>query len=230
LGLIRIKTNSDLVELEGCAVQKNIKTILRHTKNFLAKQTFNSEAYWKKRYAQGDNSGIGSYGQLSQFKADILNPFMREHQIQSVIEYGCGDGNQLQSLSLPTYLGFDVSPTAIQLCQKQYALDPSKSFKVINEYQGETAQLTLSLDVLYHLVEDPVFTTYLKRLFASAQAYVIIYSSNFDDNSSTRALHVKHRCFTNWVTQHCPDWQLVQHVPNPYPELSSADFYIYAKS
>ncbi len=210
-------------------MQKSIKTILRNTKKFLLNQKFNSSTYWEKRYAEGENSGDGSYGQLAQFKADIINPFVREHQIQSVIEYGCGDGNQLQLLTFPSYLGFDVSATVIQLCQKQYAGDPSKTFKVINDYQGETAQLTLSLDVLYHLVEEPVYTAYLKRLFASAQAYVIIYSSNFDDNSLTRAPHVKHRCFTTWVTQHCADWQLVQHVPNPYPEISSADFYLYAK-
>ncbi len=211
-------------------MQKSIKTILRNTKKFLLNQKFNSSRYWEKRYAQGENSGDGSYGQLAQFKADIINPFVREHQIQSVIEYGCGDGNQLQLLTFPTYLGFDVSATVIALCQKQYALDPSKSFKIINDYQGETADLTLSLDVLYHLVEEPIYAAYLDRLFASAQAYVIIYSSNFDDNSPTRAPHVKHRCFTNWVTQHCKEWQLVQHVPNPYPEVSSADFYIYAKA
>lgn len=211
-------------------MQKSIRTFLRNTKKILLKQKFNSGSYWEKRYAQGENSGDGSYGQLAQFKADVLNPFVREHQVQSVIEYGCGDGNQLQLFTFPSYLGFDVSRTALQLCQKKYAHDPSKTFKLISDYQGETAQLTLSLDVLYHLVEDAIYTAYLNRLFTSAQAYVIIYSSNFDDNSPTRAPHVKHRCFTNWVTQNYANWQLVQQVSNPYHEVSSADFYLYAKS
>ncbi|CAN5822455.1 hypothetical protein BH10CHL1_BH10CHL1_05760 [soil metagenome] len=211
-------------------MQKSIKTILRNTKKFLLNQKFNSSTYWEKRYAQGENSGDGSYGQLAQFKADVINRFVREHQVQSVIEYGCGDGNQLQLFTFPSYLGFDVSTTVIELCQRKYAHDPSKAFKVVNAYQGETAQLTLSLDVLYHLVEEPIYTAYLNRLFASAQAYVIIYSSNFDDNSPTRAPHVKHRRFTDWVTQNCADWQLSQHIANPTPEVSSADFYIYAKA
>ncbi|MCX6043993.1 MAG: hypothetical protein NT075_02690 [Chloroflexi bacterium] len=230
LGRIRITTNSDLIVLEGFAVQKSIKTLLRNTKNFLWNQKFNSSTYWEKRYAQGGTSGDGSYGQLAQFKANVINQFVREHAVQSVIEYGCGDGNQLQLFTFPSYLGFDVSPTVIQLCQKRYAGDSSKAFKLISDYQGETAPLTLSLDVLYHLVEEPIYTAYLNRLFASAQAYVIIYSTNFDENSLIRTPHGKHRCFTNWVTQNCADWQLVQRIANQYPEASSADFYIYAKS
>jgi len=230
LGLISITTNADLIVLEGCAVQKSIKTLLRNTKKFLLNPKFNSSNYWEKRYAQGGNSGDGSYGQLAQFKADVINQFVRTHQVQSVIEYGCGDGNQLQLFTFHSYLGFDVSPTVIQLCQKKYASDSSKAFKLIHNYQGETAQLTLSLDVLYHLVEEPVYTAYLNRLFASAQAYVIIYSTNFDENLPTRTAHGKHRCFTNWVTQNCADWQFVERIANQYPEASSADFYIYAKS
>lgn len=206
-----------------------IKQRLRTVKRYLFNQPFSSSNYWEKRYAQGENSGDGSYGQLAQFKAEIINPFVREHGIQSAIEYGCGDGNQLQLLDLPQYLGFDVSATVIQLCQQKYAHDPSKRFKVIADYQGETAELTLSLDVLYHLVEEAVYTAYLQRLFASAQSYVIVYSSNFDDSIPQRAPHVKHRRFTAWVDQHYPQWQLVRHVANPYADVSSAEFFLYAK-
>ncbi len=53
-----------------------------------------SQDYWVKRYAKGGNSGPGSYSELAKFKASVLNAFVREHGIQSVIEFGCGDGNQ----------------------------------------------------------------------------------------------------------------------------------------
>ncbi len=210
-------------------MQKTIKTILRHAKKILFRPKFNSGNYWEQRYVTGYTSGDGSYGELAQFKAEVINRFVREHHIQSVIEYGCGDGNQLQLLAFPSYLGFDVSSTVIQRCQKQYAQDPSKSFKIIQNYRGESAELTLSLDVLYHLVEEPIYHEYLERLFASAQAHVIVYSSNFNDDSSTRAPHVQHRCFTDWVTKHYKEWQLTTHIANPYPNLSSADFYLYSK-
>ena len=54
-----------------------------------------SQNYWEKRYSLGGNSGQGSYGKSAEFKSEILNIFVRENCINSVTEYGCGDGNQL---------------------------------------------------------------------------------------------------------------------------------------
>ena len=112
-----------------------------------------SEVYWKSRYAAGGHSGAGSYGQLAEFKAEILNKFVSANRIKSIIEYGCGDGNQLSLARYPRYTGFDVSPDALAKCCKLFATDKTKSFRLMEEYQGETAQLTLSLDVIYHLIE-----------------------------------------------------------------------------
>jgi hypothetical protein len=100
---------------------------------------------------------------------------------------------------------------------------------------GETAQLTLSLDVLYHLIEDEVFNSYMERLFNSSERFVVIYSSNTDINRREQAPHVKHRNFTNWVKTNKPHWRLIQHVPNRYPlkndenKESFSDFYMFEK-
>ena len=51
--------------------------------------------YWEARYAAGGNSGKGSGGVFAEFKAEIVNTFVREHDIASVIDFGCGDGAQL---------------------------------------------------------------------------------------------------------------------------------------
>ena len=48
--------------------------------------------YWDKRYQKGRDSGEGSYGELALFKAKVLNEFVREKEIRSVIEFGSGDG------------------------------------------------------------------------------------------------------------------------------------------
>lgn len=50
----------------------------------------------------------------------------------------------------------------------------------MDAYANETADLTLSLDVIYHLIEDNVFFTYMDRLFDSSTKFVIIYSLNTD--------------------------------------------------
>ena len=39
--------------------------------------------------------GQGSAGQLAAFKAEILNGFVKEDVVQSIVESGCGDGRQL---------------------------------------------------------------------------------------------------------------------------------------
>lgn len=36
-----------------------------------------SAAYWETRYRGGEMSGSGSYGRLAEFKAEILNEFVR---------------------------------------------------------------------------------------------------------------------------------------------------------
>ncbi|MBF0231573.1 MAG: class I SAM-dependent methyltransferase [Desulfamplus sp.] len=141
-----------------------------------------SESYWKSRYEAGGNSGNGSYNKLAGFKAEILNTFVSENGITSIIEYGCGDGNQLSLAQYPKYTGFDVSQKAIDMCLKRFSKDETKTFKLMCTYAGESAELTLSLDVIYHLIEDSVFAGYMNRLFDSSNKFVAIYSSDTDEN------------------------------------------------
>jgi SAM-dependent methyltransferase len=193
-----------------------------------------SSAYWETRYKKGHTSGAGSYGRLAMFKADFLNGFVRDKGIRSVIDFGCGDGNQLKISQYPSYTGVDVSMTSVNLCRGIFAADPTKKFVVASEFTPElTAELAISLDVIYHLVEDEVFDAYMRRLFASARRFVIVYSSDFD--SSSPAEHVRQRNFTAWVRENAPHWKQVSFTANPYPydesnpaETSFADFYVFA--
>jgi trans-aconitate methyltransferase len=194
-----------------------------------------SGAYWQQRYARGQDSGAGSYGRFAEFKAEVLNAWVREHAIRDVIEFGCGDGNQLRLAQYPRYLGLDISPVAIRACRKAFAQDASKRFLSLDDYRGEQAELAVSLDVIYHLVEDAVFEDYMRRLFGAGTRFVAIYSSDTDDNRDHSAPHLRHRRFTPWVAQHAPQWALARHVPNQYPyngdplTTSFADFFFYAR-
>ena len=192
-----------------------------------------SSKYWERRYRLGGNSGAGSYDRLAEFKANVLNKFVEEHNIASVIEYGSGDGAQLQRAKYPCYTGVDVSATAVKRCRRLFAGDPSKKFFISDELTPRiTADLTLSLDVIYHLVEDSVFDTYMRQLFDSATRFVIVYSSNVDE--MWFGSHVRHRQFTRWIEQRRPDWRLLLILKNAYPYddknpagSSFADFYIF---
>lgn len=199
-------------------------------KKLFQKRKFPGSAdYWEDRYARGRNSGQGSFGNLAEFKAQILNDFVRKYQIENVIEYGCGDGNQLTLAIYPSYVGFDVSPTVIKKCQNIFALDSSKKFELISNYNGEKAELTLSLDVIYHLVEDRVFSEYMDRLFSSSEKYVIVYSNDIEDGGSPNKSHVRSRKFSQWVLDNAKSWKLKEVIKNKFPKESTADFFIYEK-
>ncbi len=194
-----------------------------------------SEEYWRARYKSGANSGAGSYNKFAEFKAGVLNGFVRDKLISTIIEYGCGDGNQLIFSEYPSYIGFDVSQEAISQCKEIFSNDKTKTFRLMHQHAGDTAQLTLSLDVIYHLIEDNVFHNYMEQLFNSSTKFVIIYSSNTDRQEKFQAPHLKHRKFSKWLNSKS-EWKLIQHIQNKYPytgndlEGSFADFYIYEKA
>lgn len=201
-----------------------------------------SEKYWEDRYQAEGNSGSGSYTHLAEFKAQVLNDFVSKNNIKTVMEFGCGDGNQLTMAKYPVYYGLDVSPTAVKLCYDRFKTDKSKSFYVYNSTAFVDnarlfhADLTLSLDVLYHLVEREIFEAYLTHLFASADKYVIIYASDYNQAEEPVHQHENRRSFTDFVSKSLKNWKLKEIIKNKYPTAthgvqgSLSDFYIYEKS
>lgn len=203
-----------------------------------------SAAYWEQRYANGGNSGDGSRGLNAEFKASVLNKLVADQGIESVIEFGCGDGEQLTLAEYPRYLGFDVAPTTLRRNIAKFADDPSKSFAL---YDSEcfsdpaglvTADLVISLDVIYHLTEDNVYDQHLKHVFGAARKHVALFTSDADDPSMQGrfAAHLRHHPVPRDVKERFPDWRLRERIEHPRPwrtEGSSgsiADFYIYERA
>lgn len=210
--------------------------VLAFRKYFKPLPDFSSSGkYWEDRYKLGLNSGDGSYNKLAKFKAEILNDFVKKHDVFDVVEWGCGDGNQLSLMQYKKYHGFDVSFKAISICNNLFSSDETRSFSHISSYNGDVYDLAISLDVIYHLVEDNIYEEYMHRLFTSSKKYVVIYSSDISDDSG-KFKHVKHRHFTDWVSRNYGgSWYLVGVIKNKYPfngnpkESSFADFFIYHK-
>jgi cyclopropane fatty-acyl-phospholipid synthase-like methyltransferase len=197
-----------------------------------------SKQYWEQRYQDGGTSGLGSMSHLARFKADTLNAFVTAHGVASVIEFGCGDGRQLALAHYPRYIGLDVSPSAIRQCAERFRDDDTKSFfsygadSFFDRAQVLRADMALSLDVIFHLVEDAVFDGYMRYLFAAGIRYVAVFSSDTDVPSSQP--HVRHRRFTEWVKVNAPHFRLIEQVQNPHkgtdPATESfADFAFYER-
>jgi SAM-dependent methyltransferase len=216
-----------------------MKDIIAILKNKVSKKTPSDNSdfpgsgeYWKNRYIKGGDSGVGSYSFFADFKAEIINRFIQENRVEDAIEFGCGDGYQTSLINYKKYTGFDISKIAISKSKKLFKKDKTKSFYLLKEYNGEKAELSLSLDVIYHLVEEDVFKEYMKLLFNGSNKYVIIYSSNMEGQIGE---HIKHRKITNWICQNIKGWRLINHIPNKFPYIgdytkgSFSDFYFYQK-
>ena len=214
---------------------------LRSARREVRRRRFQGSAdYWESRYASEGDSGAGSFGRLAEFKASVVNEIVAREAIDSVVELGCGDGNQLALLNVPRYLGLDVSASAVRRCIHSFGSDPSKSFAAYDPSAFHdrggwwSADLSLSMDVIYHLIEDSTYRGYLEHLFVSARRFVLVYSSDVDE--ITPVVHVRHRKFTSDVAAWFPEWQLVEHIPNAFPaatlgieEGSVSDFYLFRR-
>jgi SAM-dependent methyltransferase len=202
-----------------------------------------SASYWEKRYSSGGNSGQGSYDYASRWKAQTVNALVRKYQIRSVIEFGCGDGQQLSLGDYPSYIGTDISQSAVGRCILRFAGDNTKSFLVLDPrfiadpLRVIHADMSLSLDVLFHLVEDEARNTYLRSLFRAADRLVVIYSSNGPIQLPTGA-HERHREFTSWVRENCPAWQLIEEIRSDeqaerlrtgVEDAAAVHFFVYSK-
>jgi len=198
-----------------------------------------SARYWEDVYATGGTSGPGSYGPHAEFKAQFINDFLARYEVRSVIEFGCGDGHQLGLINYANYVGIDVSETAIARCRSRYADDTSKQFFTSSEFATQRVarpEAALSLDVIFHLVERDVYATYLNELFAAAERFVLLFTSDTSDwplQSSTA--EVFHRPVKRDVATHFPNWRLIEEHKNPRRYRgdsttgSYANFLLYAR-
>jgi tetratricopeptide (TPR) repeat protein len=156
-------------------------------------------------------------------------------------DFGCGDGNILGYLNVDKYYGYDISKKSIEICSNKYRSDKNKHFQV---YQSEifryvnriSTDLSLSLDVIYHLLEDETYDNYMTDLFNSSLRFVLIYSNNSKDKKSY-ASHIHCHKFTDWVRNNMPEWNLVGFYPNRYPFIgnvnansSFCNFYFFSKN
>ncbi len=208
MGQIRARARRVAVQLSG-------GRILSLQRRLLGRRFKDSSSYWEDRYARGGTSGAGSYGESARAKAEYLNAFVERHGVTTVLELGCGDGAQLELAAYPSYVGFDVSPTIIDKCRTRFHDDPAKEF-ALYEPEGFAAalggrrfDLALSLDVVYHLVEDEVYRAHIEHLFAHSTRYVIVYSTDVEVAGQGSAVHVRHRAVAADIASWIDGWELI---------------------
>lgn len=179
-------------------------------------------AYWEARYSSGGGSGAGSIGEPAEAKAAYINNLIRRERVASVVDWGCGDGQQLDLLTLPAaYLGVDISPTAVARCLQRHPDRACLVWPSDGPPVDILADLAMSLDVIFHLVADDDFHAYWDRLFASADRLVLAHATDVDHPGGAR--HVRHRRHTHLA----PDgWDLVDRPD----DSATPGFYLWRRS
>jgi len=188
--------------------------------------------YWEERYAVGGTSGSGSYGLLAEFKIEVINKYIKDHKISSIIDFGCGDGNQLKGMNYKKYLGLDVSKTAIELCSKKFKNDKTKQFLVYDPKTFDIKtlpkpDLVVSLDVLYHIIDEEALRKTLQDMFSCSAKYIILYTTVYELDQKVGP-HIKYRDIMPYLDKFS-DYEIDKIVPQKYKHLSLADFIILKK-
>lgn len=189
---------------------------------------FDSKQYWIDRYERNrGNSGAGSYGVYAIYKAEIINKFVLDNDIETVCELGCGDGNQTSLFNFKQYFGYDVSSFVINENKKRFGITKTNYFfsDNINDFTSMKYDLTLSLDVIYHLMEENVYNEYMAQLFDLSKKYVIIYSPNKDV-----VLSGAHNRFREFLPDVPKNFILLEKIDNPLKGADTqSDFFIFEK-
>ena len=190
---------------------------------------WDSVRYWDGRYRAGRSSGHGSEGQTAIAKASYVNRVVEREDIVSIIDWGVGDGTVLSHITDEVdYTGVDISPTILTRLRRRFGFRGEFLLADIAALRHLSADMALSMDVMFHLVNDEDYERYLARLFGSATRFVLVYSTNFDDKGRS-ARHVRHR---NWVTDvraRFPQWALDEVGPWA-GRLKDKAFYLYRQS
>lgn len=199
--------------------KKIIRELFRSkiTKNFT-----DSAKYWEERYYYGGNSGKGSYFQQAAEKANYLNSKIKKYNIDTIVDIGCGDGNNLKLFKTRNYYGFDVSKTIIDSNKKLYRHDQNKKFILIDNYFNKTLLeirnkedtkklICVSFDVIGHLVEDTVYQAHLENFSLLNPDYLIISQLDADIEYDLSVPHIKQRNYSSDLINN--GWKLVDTHP-----------------
>ena len=185
---------------------------------------FDYIGWWDTWYAQGGNSGAGSRSFLASYKAEIMNDFLKHHTIDSVIEFGCGDGYNLGFIQYKEYLGLDVSKTTIKNCMELYKNDDTKSFilydpKYFANKGFKHVDLVVCLDVLYHIIDENEYIKTLDDIFSFKSQYIILYTTMTPKNNDGTSPEIYHRNTLKYLEKYSSDYTYAV-VENRYKDIT----------
>lgn len=121
---------------------------------------------WGTNEAGVANSGTGSTVALTVVYRAYLQDFLKQHDIHSVVDAGCGDWefSRVMDWSGIDYKGYDLVPSIVEEDRKRYGA-PDRQFFVADVVEADLppADLLICKHVLQHLPNRDV-SRFLKQL------------------------------------------------------------------
>lgn len=143
-------------------------------------------------------SGGGSSPEVTVQYRELLQNFLKEKGIESVVDFGCGDWqfSKLIDWSGVLYFGFDCVESVIQRNAKEYG-SPDIIFHCSNEDTAIIpADLLILKDVLQHWTNKDV-EAFLKRESGKFKYILITNNSNqTEDNQDSADPHIHTRALS----------------------------------
>ena len=144
--------------------------------------------FWNKQFKENGNVGWGSVPQFEWFqkKQDALESIANKDL--KILEIGCGDFSVLKDVFLRNpmrYTGIDGSIEMIEHNKKliQGSTDIEfihKQFSDLVKEKVSDFSVIIAFDVLFHIVDDKLYTDLVKWIFAQKAKYVLLTYHEID--------------------------------------------------
>lgn len=153
--------------------------------------------------------------------------------LPTVLDLGVGDGRQALALSctgvVSNVTGFDISWHIVHHLKTQLNVTRHDclergplyvywydGFELPEMVKDQGYDVAISMQVVFHLLEDALYERYMDILFSFARHVVIIHAPDSQTQLPAAAHeHMRYRIFSNWVAKLHPEWILHHKVSIP---------------
>lgn len=130
------------------------------------------DAYWEKRYSRGRSSGIGSIGNIREWKWNNIDSYVP--CINHVIDIGCGDLSFWEGRNCEDYFGLDVSRTIIERNKKNRSNWQFVTGKAEKRIEDLHKDVVFCFDLLFHIMDNNEFIHILENLCYYSKKWIFI--------------------------------------------------------
>lgn len=174
----KIDCQIKLEKTDNQIVNNQIELINKYITSAIREEYINS-VFWDFRYKYFPElgSGIGSRGEVLNYKRELLERCFENSEKYAIIDVGCGDLEVIKDFKFKKYLGLDLS---YEVLEQGKLKKPQWEFKLIKNstFCIEKTDFVVCLDVLIHQKNYESYITLITTLIKHTKKRLIIAAYN----------------------------------------------------